>query len=303
MSEQLILLYSKFSPSCGPILEFLRREDISNIHTLCIDNKHIRAKILNSKMDIKSVPCFLMLRDGRVASKFEGQEAHMWFESFTNVLLRSRMPPPPPVPQQAAPIHTAVPPPPPPAPVPQQVAVAPQGPPPKTPVMQPPVPATPSRPSNRTPHFVDLHADNTYLPEFEEEGEEDEGMTEDEIMSEHERTTVGRTIANDEGGRKQLKFEMSMRQDPHRMQEQENMENMMNKKESLSVKKKLRGPVQNEPIYTDTNFSGRDMIEDHSTARRSTSGNKAEEVKSMAAEMLRDREQFDFQFENSTPRT
>ncbi len=267
MSEQLILLYSKYSKSCAPILEFLRREDIAGIHLLCIDNREVRKKVMASRADIKAVPCFLMLRDNRLASKFEGDDAHMWFASFTGEVLKSKAPPPPPSPPPPAPIQVQVQAPPPPVQQPAKQRV--------TPIAQPPQ-------ALRTP---------IELP--------DDSLTEDDIMNETERASVSRTMAPPDDGRpKELNFNMAQRPDRHQKQE---MEDLIGRKEEMSHKKKIRGLVQNEPLFTDgaTNFSGRDMIEHDSTAARTTGGNKTEDIKAMVEEMRRGREMYDNELADS----
>ncbi len=273
MDEQLILLYSKYSASCAPILDFLRRNEISGIRMLCIDNRTLRAKLLNSKSDIKTVPCFLMVRNGRVSSKLEGEEAHIWFSSFTNRVLESRAPPPPPPPPPAA----------------AAIPVAPK----VTPIELPaPVAEAPPK-LQRTPVEAPSAIDM------------------DDIITPAERMTVSRSVpdmvnkdadqmAADAEGEGGLKFSMSMKHDPHRMRENQTMENMLEHKDEMASRKKLRGPIPAEATYSDMPIhSERDMIQHEATAARATGGNKSEEIKNMVEEMRRGREIFDNQMAES----
>lgn len=112
-------------------------------------------------------------------------------------------------------------------------------------------------------------------------------------------TPLAGTVADDEddGG---LKFSMSMKHDPHRMKENQTMESMMEGKEEVAARKKIRGPIPTEASYSDTpNLSERDFIEHEATAARATSGNKSEELKAMVEEMRRGREVFDNQMAES----
>jgi hypothetical protein len=271
MSEQIILLYSKFSPSCAPILEFIRINNIHTIRTLCIDNKTVRRMILKSEQ-IQNVPCFLIIRDNRISSKFEGPDAHAWFASFTESILPPPPPPPPPAPVQMQQTNgkssisdiidlSSLPPPPPP---PKKAAPPP-----------PPSPSVMNAVENMT-----LEAD------------------EEEIMLNREGgDLVQRSMANPQEERKELKFQMDMRVDPST---EADMNNMLAKKDELGKKKKIRGFTQGDALYDDTrNLSGRDMIEHETTAIRSTSGNKSSELNASVEEMRRQREQGDNDIANN----
>lgn len=265
MSEQIILLYSKFSPSCAPILEFIRMNNISSIRTLCIDNKTIRRNIL-SHSQIQNVPCFMIVRDGRLWSRFEGPDAHAWFSSYTE----SIMPPPPPPP-------------------PMNVS-NPGG---KSSIDSiidlstlPPPPPPPSAKTVQTANVMNA-VENMTLEADEEE-----------IMLNREGgDLVQRSMANPQEERKELKFQMDMRVDPST---ESDMNNMLSKKDEMGHKKKIRGFVQNDALYDDTKtLSGRDMIEHETTAIRSTSGNKSSELNASVEEMRRQREQGDNNIANT----
>lgn len=267
MSEQIVLIYSKFSPSCAPILEFLRMNSITTIRLLCIDSKGIRSMILRSGSNVENVPCFLVIRNNRICSKFEGPDAHAWFASYSESVL----PPPPPAPvvppsptngkssiSQVVDLSTIPPPPP--------VKVA-------TPVAQP-------RSVPQQTSVMNAVEDMTLIAD------------EDEISLNREGgDLVQRSMANPQEDRKELSFQTGMRVDPHL---EKDMDNMIAKKDEMSKKHKLRGFTQSESLYDDTrNMSGRDMIEHETTALRSTSGNKSSEIAASVEEMRRQREQGD----------
>lgn len=273
MTEELILLYSKYSSSCAPILDFLRRNDISGIRLLCIDNKDVRRRLLTSSSNIKTVPCFLMIRDGRVSSKLEGEEAHIWFSSFTARVMESRAPP--------------LPPPPAPAPAPAVVAAAPK----VTPIELPAMELPPPPPAAKAPQRTAVAAPV-------------ESMDMDDIMSPSERMTVNRSVPqlmSEHDGQpqeksKELLFNMSMKHDPHVARENKTMENLLDTKDEMASRKKIRGPLPSDASLSDMpNLSERDFIEHEATAARATGGNKSEEIKAMVEEMRRGREVFDNQ--------
>jgi len=76
-------LYSKYSNTCKNffgLVENIPPEIKENMKftSLCIDNEKIRKNVLKSKLDIKNVPCILIIyNDGR-AEKFEGVDAFKW---------------------------------------------------------------------------------------------------------------------------------------------------------------------------------------------------------------------------------
>ncbi len=273
MSEQIVLIYSKFSPSCAPILEFLRMNSITTIRLLCIDSKGIRSMILKSGANIENVPCFLIIRNNRVCSKFEGADAHAWFASYSESVLP---PPPPPAPVVIPPSPTngkssiaevidlsTIP-----VPPPVSKAVTPT-----------------SQVRNAQPNVMNAVEDMTLVAD------------EDEIALNREGgDLVQRSMANPQEERKELSFQTAMRVDPHA---EKDMDNMIAKKDEMSKKHKLRGFAQSESLYDDTrNLSGRDMIEHETTAIRSTSGNKSAEIAASVEEMRRMREMGDNEIAN-----
>ena len=76
-------LYSKYSNTCKNFFGLVENippeiKDSIKFTNLCIDNEKIRKNVLNSKLDIKNVPCILIIyNDGR-AEKFEGVDAFKW---------------------------------------------------------------------------------------------------------------------------------------------------------------------------------------------------------------------------------
>ena len=262
MSEKIVLVYSKFSPSCAPILDFLRLNNITTIRLLCIDSKNIRSMILKSS-DIKNVPCFLVIRDNRVSSKFEGADAHAWFDAYTSSILPP--PPPPPIPTSPSNGRSSIE---------QFVDLS------SIPAPPPPVKTQKQAVSNNAPNVMNAVEDMTLVAD------------EDEISLNREGgDLVQRAMANPMEERKELKFQTDMRIDPSI---DKDMENMISKKDEMSKKHKIRGFTQGEALYDDTrNLSGRDMIEHETTAIRSTSGNKSSELNASVEEMRRQREMGD----------
>lgn len=100
--QQCILLYSKYSQQSKRFMDMLKQSPVDfttevKLNPLCIDNEKIRQRILNSQqIDIKVVPCILVVyKDGGV-EKYEGGTAFRWAEE----VIRSLAPPPPPIPRE-----------------------------------------------------------------------------------------------------------------------------------------------------------------------------------------------------------
>ena len=83
-----VLLYSKYSEFSKSIIkqiesssfDFVNKKKLS---TVCIDNDDIRNRILKSNdMDIKTVPCILIIHDDGVVEKYEGEDAFKWVEEI-----------------------------------------------------------------------------------------------------------------------------------------------------------------------------------------------------------------------------
>ena len=96
-------LYSKYSNTCKNFFNLVDnippevKENIKFIN-VCIDNEKIRKNVLNSKLDIKNVPCILIIyNDGR-AEKFEGIDAFKWGNEIL-IKIEQQKPKPPLQPQ------------------------------------------------------------------------------------------------------------------------------------------------------------------------------------------------------------
>lgn len=77
--QQLILLYSKYSPQCQQILQILNGSSIDYIKPVCIDNVAIREQIVRSKrLNISTVPCILLVYTNNKIEKFEGKNVSSW---------------------------------------------------------------------------------------------------------------------------------------------------------------------------------------------------------------------------------
>ena len=80
--EQLIVLYSKYSPQCKKILNVYDAQAMSWIKLVCVDNERLRQRILSAKeLDIKTVPCVILLYADMRMEKFEGHGVIDWILS------------------------------------------------------------------------------------------------------------------------------------------------------------------------------------------------------------------------------
>lgn len=79
--EQLIVLYSKYSPQCNRIVDLYQqqRPNIDYLRLLCVDNVNLRESILNAtNVRIRTVPCVLFIYPGGRIEKFEGSNVSDW---------------------------------------------------------------------------------------------------------------------------------------------------------------------------------------------------------------------------------
>jgi thioredoxin-like negative regulator of GroEL len=89
-------LFSKYSNNCKAFAEILSKipnEYRNNLKLtdICIDNENIRKNILTSKkIDIKMVPCILMVYNNGAIEKFEGIDAFNWINEIIGNLLKSQ---------------------------------------------------------------------------------------------------------------------------------------------------------------------------------------------------------------------
>ena len=81
-----VLLYSKYSEFSKNLIKQIENSSFDfvnkkNLSTVCIDNDEIRSRILASNnMDIKNVPCILIIYEDGVVEKYEGDDAFKWVE-------------------------------------------------------------------------------------------------------------------------------------------------------------------------------------------------------------------------------
>lgn len=101
-----VLLYSKYSQFCKKLINTIGEQSfdfatLTRLNTVCVDNEDIRNQIVNSKnIDIKMVPCILIIYNSGSVEKYEGNDAFRWTE---NIIKQHQPPPiqqPPPQPIQ-----------------------------------------------------------------------------------------------------------------------------------------------------------------------------------------------------------
>lgn len=80
--NNIILLYSKFSPNCKRFMDMIRDNNLSFIFPLCIDNQKVREMVLKSVYKIQNVPCLLVTYASGGVEKYEGQSAFSWTEDL-----------------------------------------------------------------------------------------------------------------------------------------------------------------------------------------------------------------------------
>lgn len=88
--NNVVLLYSKYSPNSKILMDTVRTSGIDFIFPLCVDNPDVRKRIKNSRFSISSVPCLLVVYPTGSVEKYEGNTAHSWMDSL---LTRLRSPP------------------------------------------------------------------------------------------------------------------------------------------------------------------------------------------------------------------
>ena len=90
MEQYSILLYSKFSNNSTQLINLIKSVDTNlieqfRIKMLCIDNKIIRNKILNSSnIQIKSVPCMLTLSNNGNIEQYDSNKLLTIFRGIVN---------------------------------------------------------------------------------------------------------------------------------------------------------------------------------------------------------------------------
>lgn len=63
-NENVIFLYSNHSVRCKYILENIFKYNFNFIKTICIDKVEIRSRVLKSQLNIKQVPCIIIVDNG-----------------------------------------------------------------------------------------------------------------------------------------------------------------------------------------------------------------------------------------------
>lgn len=77
--NNVIVLYSKYSPNCQKILDIYDVSMSSFIKLICIDNEKIRKRFLQSKtIKISTVPCVILTYNDGTMEKFEGDNVSDW---------------------------------------------------------------------------------------------------------------------------------------------------------------------------------------------------------------------------------
>lgn len=79
--EQLIVLYSKYSPQCTRIVELYNSHpsNLDYLRLICVDNVNLREAILNAtNIRVRTVPCVIFVYPGGRVEKFEGANVSDW---------------------------------------------------------------------------------------------------------------------------------------------------------------------------------------------------------------------------------
>jgi len=94
-----ILLYSNYSNYSKQLLANLNTVplDMLKLQTICVDNEHVRKRILKSKtINITMIPALLLLYNNGGVEKYDGQNV---FNLIETLIQKYLPPPPPPEPQ------------------------------------------------------------------------------------------------------------------------------------------------------------------------------------------------------------
>lgn len=93
-----ILLYSKYSKYSKEFISIIENSSVNiieifNLKLICIDNEIIRKKILNSQqIDIKSVPCLLIIYEDGGVEKYENENIFQWVENVIQQFTPTNLP-------------------------------------------------------------------------------------------------------------------------------------------------------------------------------------------------------------------
>lgn len=80
-----VLLYSKYSPNCQKLIGTIQENKIviPGMHSVCIDNKKIRKRIMDEKtLNVTVVPCILSVFDNGTVEKYEGDSLYQFVGQF-----------------------------------------------------------------------------------------------------------------------------------------------------------------------------------------------------------------------------
>ena len=97
-----ILLYSNYSNYSKQLLTNLNTVplDMLKLQTICVDNEHVRKRILKSKtINITKIPALLLVYNNGGVEKYDGQNVF----SLIEALIQKYLPPPPPPPEPQLP--------------------------------------------------------------------------------------------------------------------------------------------------------------------------------------------------------
>jgi len=110
MSENTIILYSKYSNSCTKLIRMLNSYPVDlesnlNLSLVCVDNENIRKQILRSKhIKINTVPCLLLISTNGEVNLYENDTIFQWFNEQISKNPKLMIPtpqPPEPTPEPA----------------------------------------------------------------------------------------------------------------------------------------------------------------------------------------------------------
>lgn len=104
-----ILLYSNYSNYSKQLLTNLKTIplDMLKLQTICVDNEHVRKRIIKSKtINITTIPALLLVYNNGGVEKYDGYNMFNLIEG----LIQKYLPPPPPPPEPPVPPEPEVPP-------------------------------------------------------------------------------------------------------------------------------------------------------------------------------------------------
>lgn len=90
--DSVVVLYSKYSPACRSVVDLYAKvsTDATYFRFVCIDNLQFRNKLLSSGMDIKTVPCVLLMYPFNRVEKFEHPTLSDWITEQLSKYLPTR---------------------------------------------------------------------------------------------------------------------------------------------------------------------------------------------------------------------